>query len=982
MLYSKYEKRIDQYISLLDKYSYRIIQDITMNYAVSEPSVDEVVYDGMYTEISFPFSYGVQWKDHWFVAKISVPDFKGKLFLKMETETDTLVFINRKPYGATNPFHTKLQITDYKGSDVEIHLQAWGGHRFPGYHPSEEGRVQACVAIKKSDYPLIFKQPQLLQQVDSVYALYYDVFTLRQLSKTLDPASFYYQYLISSLYTALRHLSLLENPETKAEQIRDLIKPLLEAKNGTFSPQVLSVGSAHLDHAWLWPITETTRKAARTALNMIHLLKDYPEFRFLFSQPAQMEAIKESYPSVFKQIQEVFRKGGWEPNGVCYVEPDCVLPSGESLIRQNLLGRQVTSQLFDGYEGDVFYLPDSFGYTAALPQILVGCRVQYFVTSKLSWNDTNRFPYDVFLWESLDGTRIPAHMIQGAYEGTNDPVEVSKMYASVTHKELQSSLFRPVGEGDGGGGTQRSDLELMRRQTDLQGMPRNRWSTLSDSMKAIFKDVETLPVYKGELYLELHRGTYTSQARLKQWNRRLEGLLSSYEYLCSVLYAQGKTVESYVACLKEVWKQVLVNQFHDILPGSSVQIVNEQALQSYEHAYYLLQDTFSSLLQMNGGGYILNTNGFGCPLPDGTRLGSLQGMQQHADSAVQICSPLSTIETDWAVVSLDKSAKITSVYLTGEERELVEPGSCFNTLLIGEDYPVFWDAWDIEKDSLDQLMPVAPAHTVTYAEDPFSYLVTSVFAVGVASTLKQTMRIFKKLNKISFWNEIDWQERHAILRVSFPTTLRNNYALYDVPFGTISRPTHTNTSYEWAKFEVPAHRWAALADSHVTMALCSDSKYGYHVTNGELSLSLLRAPSAPDPEADRGVHVFTYELIVSEDGLEEIQEHATLLNNPPIIVKEVFEPLIQVNAKAVIVETVKVSEDGTCLVFRLREWMGTSCKVHPRYSVLLDESTVMPANMLEEPLDSDANYSFKPYEVKTFRIKKLTLGGNEGYIRL
>lgn len=981
MLYSKYEKRIDQYLALLERYSYRIIQNLSMEYAVTETSVGELVYDGAYTKISFPFSYGVQWKDHWFTTKLNVPEIEGRLFLKMETETDTLVFIDRKPYGATNPFHPVLQITDCKGSEVEIHLQAWGGHRFPGYHPSEEGRVQACVGIKKSDYPLIFKQPQLLQQVESVYALYYDVFTLRQLSKTLDSASYYYQYLISTLYTALRHMSLLDDPEAQAGQIRDLLKPLLEAHNGTFSPQVLSVGSAHLDHAWLWPIAETTRKAARTALNMIHLLKNYPEFRFLFSQPAQMEAIKESYPSVFNQVLEMFRKGGWEPNGVCYVEPDCMLPSGESLIRQNLLGRQVTRQLFGGYEGDVFYLPDSFGYTASLPQILVGCRVKYFVTSKLSWNDTNRFPYDVFLWESLDGTRIPAHMIQGAYEGTNDPVEVSKMYATVEHKEIQSTLFRPVGEGDGGGGTQRSDLELMRRQLNLQGMPRNRWSTLSESMEEVFKDIESLPVYKGELYLELHRGTYTSQARLKQWNRRLEGLLSSYEYLCSVLFTQGVSIDSYGACLEEAWKQVLINQFHDILPGSSVQIVNEQALQGYEHVYNLLLDTFSPLLQRKGG-YILNTNGFDCPLPDGTLLGSHRAMRQQDDTAIVTCSPYSSIHTDWAVVTLDASAQIISVLLTGEGRELVATGSSFNTLLIGEDYPVFWDAWDIEKDTLEQLIPLSSAHTVTYAEDSYSYLITSTFAVGVASTLQQTMRIYKKLKKITFQNEIDWQERHTILRVSFPTTLRSDYALYDVPFGTVSRPTHTNTSNERAKFEVPAHRWVALADSHVTVALCSDSKYGYHATNGELSLSLLRSPSAPDPEADRGVHDFTYELVVSEDGLEEIQGHAALLNNPPIAVNAAFDPLVEVDTKAVIVETVKVGEDGTCLVFRLREWLGTSCSVHLSFSALLDESTVMPANMLEEPLESEANYSFKPYEVKTFRIKKLTIGGNEGNIRL
>jgi alpha-mannosidase len=964
----KAEKRIEQYLQLLKRYSYSIVEGSAFGpwgSAETEKTWGEHIPSLPYHPIEFPCQYGKPWTNFWFSTTVTLPCLQEELFLFLDTETDTLIYVDGKPFGATNPYHKKLRVTEFAGRTITLHLEAWGGHVFPGYHPSEGPRVLTTVAMRKKAYPLVFATPSLLVRDEDTYALYYDVLTLFQLAKSLDRTGYHYQHLISSLHTGLSHLSLISEKDeqflTVVRDVRNRIRPLLQAKNGQYTPQILSVGSAHLDHAWLWPIAETTRKAARTCLNMVNFTKEFPSFVFMFSQPAQMESLKQEYPCVYAKVLEAYRSGSWEPNGVCYVEPDCVLPSAESLIRQCMVGKNLTKALFDGYEGDVFWLPDSFGYTAALPQILVGCGISYFVTSKLSWNDTNRFPYDLFLWESLDGTRIPSHMIQGAYEGTNDPQEVSNAYESIVHKDLQPILMRSIGEGDGGGGTLRSDLELMKREEDLQGMPKNRWSSLSSAMHEIFDNRDDLPVYRGELYLELHRGTYTSQARLKRWNRRLEGMLHSSEYLSALYFSQGKDVADLLNTIDDVWKIVLTNQFHDILPGSSIKRVNEEAEASYEKAYALL----APYLRQEGE-LLLNTNGFSLVQEDGCVIPPYM-TGRSSNPSVRNVQNTTTINLPWGTLSLDAFGGISSLLLG--TRELIQEGRSFNTLTLAEDYPIFWDAWDIEADTLNKTQRILSLTSQTVSEDSLFWYVEQQVTVGRASSLTQTMVLYKNLPKIEFRTEVDWRERHQLLQVSFPTTIRTESALFDVPLGYISRKTDVNTSLERAKFEVAAHKWAALCDPTLCLGLASDCKYGYSAREGELTLSLLRSPTAPDPDADQGEHTFTYALLCSDDGLMPIMEGATQLNNPPVRVASETEALCRVDGGSVIIETVKVSEDRKGIVFRLRECLGTYSEAGLNFSPVLDAASLRMTNMVEKDTDQVRLFAFKPFEVKTYCIE-------------
>ncbi len=564
-----------------------------------------------FRNITLPDFFGKESFDTWYKIEIDVPDIEG-IYFYLELQTDSLVIINNKEkYYALNPFHKEIPLEEYRGNRIVLNICIWNGYMFPGYHPKESDRVLVTIANRVKNYPLKFDTPYLVKKNNEHYNLYYDVYVLDKLLDVLDKETLLYQTIASKLATNLLDINYdIKNNiinEDKAFKVRNKIKPLLNYKNASLCPTIYSTGSAHLDHMWLWPEDETIRKAARTLSQMIYLMDVDSSFIFAHSQPLQIKLVKDYYPKIYEQLLEKYHKGQFEPNGVGYIEPDCMLSSGEGLIRNLLYGRELTKELFPSYYGDTFYVPDSFGYCFSLPQILVKSNVKYIVTSKLGWNDTNRHPYDLFNWEGLDGTCIKAHMIQGAYEGTLDPSENYKMWKNVRNKDIQDKLFRPIGEGDGGGGTRLEDIELMKRQRNLQNIPKNSWSTISNAMKNIFANKD-LVKFNDELYLELHRGTYTTQAKIKYYHRKLDKLLHNIDYLLSYEYINKnltkKELNNYLDIVKKCWLIFVKNQFHDVLPGSSVEIVNKNAEKEYEIALDNIKRIFNSLVTK--GNYYLN----------------------------------------------------------------------------------------------------------------------------------------------------------------------------------------------------------------------------------------------------------------------------------------------------------------------------------------------------------------------------------------
>ena len=973
MLDRKAERRVDQIIAELEGRKTSEIKTGAVWYSASTekeygdtPAGDELKW----TEIrKYPFEYGKPWTNFWFRAEVSTENIEkdGDIYLELIPETDTLVYINGKPEGAVNPFHPLLKINRFLDAPaLEIKAEAWGGHHFPGYHPSEGGRVLTAVAVKKKSYPLRLSTPRILRKNENLWGLYFDAVVLRGLSKTLDTGGFLYQKIISTLQKSLLQLDFHEDDsvlEEKAVGVRKLLEPLLKAENGTLTPEVISVGNAHLDHAWLWPISETTRKAARTALNMVNYTSEFPSFSFMFTQPVQMLAVKEKYPSVYGKVLEAYREGKWEPQGTSWVEPDCMLPSGEALIRQFIFGLRANRSLYPGYSGRVFWIPDSFGYNAQLPQILRGCGMEYFVTSKIGWNDTNAFPYDLFVWEGIDGTKIPAHMIIGAYEGKNTPEQIAECWGKIRHKDLQPALLRSVGEGDGGGGTMLEDLEEIEREHNLQGMPKNRWGKLEEAMKTIFtlSPPETLPVYKGELYLELHRGTYTVQADIKKYNKALERALHNADCLLSLVFADegksGRYTEA-KALIDSSWKTLLTNHFHDILPGSCIEKAMTEAKASYRKA---LDDTEKAVSLLQDRDAKLRTFDFN----------TLTFEKNDSDAFRASLLDERTVYTHWGVIKLDDWGGISSL-VTRDDRELVGSGKSLNTITLSPDTTIAWDAWDMEYDTIEGRKRIGKPVSLTVEEKGGNVLVKTEFVLSPKSKMSQTTVIHGDSLRIDFDTKVDWREEHKILRSEFPTTISAPYAQFSVPFGHVSRSTSENTSIERAQFETPSHEWTMLQDAATSCILASASKYGYRVKGGEMSISLLRSPQAPDPTADIGKHSFSYSFFVEEGsvkGLEKAIDDGYRVFNPPEKIRTMFSLPFGVKTVEgkVVLETVKVSEKEDGIVLRFYEALGSVGKI-----IITSGKSKYECDMTEENFSEEIKrdtLTFKPFQVRTFLLK-------------
>ncbi|MBF9015026.1 MULTISPECIES: glycoside hydrolase family 38 C-terminal domain-containing protein [unclassified Oceanispirochaeta] len=1041
MLYKKTEARIRQYLSFLDSRKYTELRDengsaITLDweYGVTDTIFRQVPDDAeiSWNSISaFPYAWGEENKTWWFRAQFEntegVP--VNDIFLRADTQTDTLVFLSGIPAGALNPFHKKLRLNEKFEEDGKIGfaLEAWAGHLFPGYHPDDGPRVMTTVAMRQKSYPLIFEEPRLLIKNAPVYDLYYNAKVLFETASLQEEGSLLRTRLYGELFKALIQLDFTSGDEdlsTKCLDLGNKVSSLLERKNGTLAPRIFSQGNAHLDHAWLWPLSETSRKCARTCANMASYLEEFPEFRFLFSQPVQMLDLKENYPDIFLRVKAAFDRGQWEPNGGMWVEADCNLSGGESLIRQFLIGRQTTRELF-GYTSDVLWLPDVFGYTAGLPQILKGCGIRRFITSKISWNDTTRFPYDLFRWEGIDGTEIPTHFITTAYEGRNNPEQILESWNKVQHKECQESLYRSIGEGDGGGGTMRSDLEMMRRMNDLQGLPRNSWSGLSESLDEIGKNEEELPVFRGELYLELHRGTYTTQAGIKRFNRKLEYKIRELELKEVRLFLQNseegrQVIEKHKDQLRECWKTLLTMQFHDILPGTSIRQVNVEALEQYgrleermdelgnETDEVLISDkeskelTFSNSLPFDRITTLrVDSNNEGSSFPVQTLVDqngkdytaarvSLKGLSLGgADNLCKdyISEEESPVLQDHMILSpyysiaLDNEGGFSSFVMKESGRELISPDRSFNEFLYCEDFPVNWDAWDIEEDyRLKERRIGTLLSREVLSSGSLCLQLRQVLDIGDSSLLTQDIFFYAHSPRIDFITTVDWQERHRLLRVDFPTSLNCRDALFDIPFGYVKRDSHTNYNQNRAQFEVCAHKWARIADTRMQAAVLSDCKYGYRVDGGSISLTLLRSPSAPDPEADRGIHEFTYSFYPDEsDDISAVIKEGWDLNIPAqslgISRSKLFQdPLFHFSSDDIMVESLKIGEDGDSVVLRVWETKGAPLHTVLNINHFFNFSSYCITNMLEdeisgsETLSSELILDFKSFEIKTIKF--------------
>ena len=795
----------------------------------------------------------------------------------------------------------------------------------------------------------------------------------------------------------------------------DVLKPYLSSQANASSLTAYSIGHAHIDTGWLWPVEESIRKIHRTYSSQMTMIDMYPEYKFGASQAQHYEFLEQYYPDTFNKIQNYIDKGSWEIQGGMWVEADCNIASGEALIRQFLYGKNYFK---DKFNQDItnLWLPDVFGYSAALPQIMQICGVKYFQTQKISWSQFNKFPFHTFMWQGIDGSKVLTHFNPtNTYNGNMLPEELINAEKRYNQKGYLDSFLAVFGVGDGGGGVSFKHIERAMRQENLEGSPKVKFTYASDFFDNISKNNESLPKWVGELYLELHRGTLTSQAKVKKSNRELEILLTQLEKIYSQ-YSFDKYPQDE---FDKLWKKVLINQFHDILPGSSIHEVYKVTHREYQQCFdkvdellqkykdnFLTHDNncitiinteniaYNNYIKLDKNYY--NFNFFDC---EGNKIESLSHQEEtllflplKAQEIISLNLQKNTnamdkqsvinitddfiLENELICYKLSPQGEILSAIDKQTGQKIINKGNIFDLYV---DKPIDWDAWDVDPfyENMDSTKPTLVSAELIQQE---GISIANICLKINNSTIKQSIKLSNNTTRLDFDTNIWWDEVHKMLRVAFDTNIYSNKASFDIQYGYIERNTHRNTSWDAAKFEVVAHKYIDLSNYNHGVALLNDCKYGHKVLDNVIELNLLRAPTNPDPDCDKKqLHTIQYSLYPHANNLitSDVIDQARQLN---------FRPLIFDKAKAntkrmdlcslkfadnASLEVIKKNAKEDSWIIRIVETKGIGCSETIQ---LRDIMNIYAVNAIEwnPSLITTANtldINLKPFEIKTFKLQ-------------
>jgi alpha-mannosidase len=761
---------------------------------------------------------------------------------------------------------------------------------------------------------------------------------------------------------------------------REILAPVLRSGAAESSLVVSAVGHAHIDCAWLWPVRETVRKVARTFANVLDLVDRNPGFVFAASSAQQYAWLKESQPELFERVRTAVAAGNIRPVGGMWVESDTNMPGGEALARQLVLGKRFFLEEF-GVDSEEAWLPDSFGYTAALPQIVRAAGARWFLTQKPSWNATNAMPHSSFLWEGIDGSRVFTHFPPAeTYNSDLGAQDLARTERVFRQKGAARHVLGLFGWGDGGGGPTREMLAAAERKEDLDGSPRVRLGDPQSFFAAAEAELPTPPVWVGEMYLELHRGTLTSQHRGKHGNRHSEGLLREAELWAATAAVLRGTPYPYDA-LERAWQVVLLQQFHDILPGTSIAWVHEEAERNYQRVGEELTTLIGASLDALGAGgdteVAANAGPYARHGVPGLGIGPAAApcvARPHADGDRIV------LEDGLLHVEVDRRGTLVSVVDRVADRELLPTGLAGGVLQLFRDTPREWDAWDIDDEDKRSGRDLVEPVSVDVADD--SVVVRHTMD---ATTIDVTIRLVD--GRVEYGFEIDWHESQKLLKLAFPLDVRADRATSEIQFGHVHRPIHQNTSWDAARFETVAHRWVHVGEPGYGVAIANDVVYGHDIRGGQAPdgrpmttarLSLLRAPRYPDPGADRGRHAFTVSL--RPGGIPDAIADGYAQHLPPRVTRGVpTQPLVEVTDPAVVVESVKLAEDRSGdLVVRLYEAHGNRSRATVRTAFGWSEAAA--TDLLERPVASDAvrrvgagadvDLVLRPFELLTLRFRE------------
>lgn len=1006
--------------------------------------------DNAWTDFAIGQTWGGNDITAWFRTVVTIPEAwrQTKVALRFlvgprdggKSTAETLLYVNGVPLQGIDVWHEEAVLppdTVAQGR-LALALKAWSGVLAP---PPQRH----------------FKLAELVRIDEATEQFYAVADTVLKSLKELDPNDLRRLRLLEALNNAF-HAIDFSRPRANAfygsiiEANRVLQNALtMLGQSDALKPTITIVGHSHIDLAWLWQLDATIEKASRTFATVLNLMRQYPEYCYMHSTPQLFKMLEQRYPELYAEIKARVDEGRFEVTGGLWVEADTNLPGGESLVRQFLLGKEAIERDL-GQRTTVLWMPDVFGYSAALPQLMQRSGISSFMTTKLSWNQSNHFPYDTFRWRGIDGTEVLAHFgttpapgeRNFTYIGQLTPFDVKGTWDHYQQKALNDELLFSFGWGDGGGGPTRDMLETARVLTNLPGMPHVQMGKVEEYFERLAQRVseKTLPVWDGELYLELHRGTYTSQGFIKRANRKAEVLYHDAEALSALADLMTGAAAYPQAELRQGWEHLLRNQFHDILPGSSIHAVYEDCRKDYAWIFSLGEEAitrarerlcariptpgpalvvFNTLGQQRDdiatlapgdaftGKAILGLHGEALPIqwveedgkalllvdiPAAPALGYRVYPVVNAQvTAAPVTNPLvitpEKLENAFYRLTLNAQGQVTSIFDKTNAREVLAPGTRGNVLQVFEDKPLNSDAWDIDPYYEEKQQEITELlEGVVEEAGPVRGSLRLRWRFG-KSLITQRLSLYTHHPRIDFRTEVSWQERQTLLKVAFPIKVRATRATYDIQFGNLERPTHRNTSWDAARFEVPAHKWVDLSEGNYGVALLNDCKYGHDVHDHVLRLTLIKSAVDPDPEADLGEHRFTYSLlphagdwrnsaVIPQGYALNIPLHATVIPQaqpgdlPPAMA------LATLDTDHVILETLKKAEyedaPSTAAwivrVYETKQFRNPAVRLcfglplRRAVECNLMETQETPVTIAGDTL----TFAIAPYEIKTFMV--------------
>jgi len=1011
-----YETRVALFLKLLQKDIYYNKRKVDIEYSIADRHLDFEEKDGLNLKpIQQGESWGSAWQHAWFKLQPNIDEsLKGKeWYLLLDFNAELLLFdVQGAPLYAfscqsvfdLNYSRTTFPAGRYFKEDSSLWL---------------EGTCNALFGVKRDEDPQREDEArhgaftgkinhcEVALRDDDVFGLYMDVDVLYGLVKALDKDSIRRKRVLRGLNDVI---NAYQEVTGNAKMCLEITHSLLSKKAHDSALTVSAIGHAHIDTAWLWPVEESVKKCARTFSAQLNLIERYPDYVFGASQPQHFQFIKDKYPKLYGKIKSAVVAGNFEVQGGMWVEADCNITSGESLVRQIVHGKKFFYEEF-GVDVKNLWLPDVFGYAASMPQILKKSGIDYFVTQKISWNQINKFPHHTFMWEGIDGTEILTHFLPAdTYNGYLGAEEMVKAENRFVENDFLDECLALYGVGDGGGGPKEEMIERARRQSNLEGSPKVKMEKSQDFLDRLGRESHKLEKWAGELYLELHRGTLTTQARVKKFNRLIENRLQMVEKFSMLLGPSDEFREK----LDGVWKKLLINQFHDILPGSSIKKVYDVTNAEYdwcvEELDKIIEELKCRVFEKSDNSFVLfNHNSFsshfrievprnleGNVFKDkegkfypvettGTNSSIKIFLKAFEVKALERCDM--RVDT---VVSEENCRVLENDFISYHFNALgeIEKAVCkttgeqvlghSNVMTLYHDRPLDWDAWDI-----DFYYEETPFAKLEMLESPkyfksIGYQELLFKTVIHGSEIEQRVRLENDSTLLNFNTKVEWNQRHKMLRTAFDTQVFAQEAYFDIQYGYAKRANHRNTSWDSAKFEVVAHKYADISMQHRGVALINDSKYGHKVLGSVMDLNLLRSPVLPDADADVGTHEFNYAIYPHQKHFvnSDVIEMATRYNNSPLLLENVRgckKLPVALESQDVSLTVMKTSEDSKDIIIRLVEVKGkmSSAVIEFEKAAILCETDLIE-RAISSPISIESGEKYKvelkPFEIKTYRL--------------